>query len=484
MRKILPAAPFILFSLIVVVSFLFYAPGWGFMDDLSCRQLAGFFWSGKASFASLIREDIHVYGRFRPVYYVWIISVYWCKYPLLIYLAVFLIGFYMLSLWGELINRIIFKDPAHDYVKWVLPLGFFLFPAFWNIFMYISVQEKFIFAFGSLSLFSLFKSYEKESLRHLVTALVLAMFAALGKETGIVFFILYAMYALLDLILFKRNNYLSRILIVVSLIIVVAYGVFIKRIIGMYTASYKANMSIGVLLGRFFMLSGVIKLILAISVISFLIFIWDTLRGRKLYDSLFVVFPLFIFVYTFLLLPWRFPAYLLAPMGPFIIICVYFLVARLARQQFWPVQSLGIVIIAGAMLTLALDIIPKISKMADKRKVVQELRYLDQEARGQFFYPKPFEETADSLRGFSLARVIYVDTINASSLGKGNNNYLVINDEAGAVLLNGVDVGQQLYHSGTWGIWLLHKAADVHKEFRLVLPQNILQKIKNMIRRG
>jgi hypothetical protein len=150
---------FISFLLLVVGSFLFYAPGWGFMDDLTFRQLAGNFWSGKTSFISMIFDDIHGLGRFHPVCYLWIILVYWVKYPLLIYLLVFLIGAYVLLLWGQLMSRFLFKTPASSYVQWVFPLGFFLFPAFWNIFMYISVQEKFIFIFGSLSLYSLFKSY-------------------------------------------------------------------------------------------------------------------------------------------------------------------------------------------------------------------------------------------------------------------------------------------------------------------------------------
>jgi hypothetical protein len=475
---------FISFLLLVVGSFLFYAPGWGFMDDLTFRQLAGNFWSGKTSFISMIFDDIHGLGRFHPVCYLWIILVYWVKYPLLIYLLVFLIGAYVLLLWGQLMSRFLFKTPASSYVQWVFPLGFFLFPAFWNIFMYISVQEKFIFIFGSLSLYSLFKSYEEKSIRLLIVALLLAMAAVLGKETGLVFIISYAGYAFLDLVLFKRNKNLSRVLLVTSLIISLVYVVFIKSILGGYTASYKTNMTIGVLLSRFWSLPGVIKLILAVSIISFLIFIWDSLRGRKLGNSLFVVFPLWIFVYVFLLLPWGYPPYLLAPLGPFVMVCVYFLVVRIAGQQFWTLRLPYIVLIAAIMLTLVMDIIPKISMMADKRKVVDAVKYLNQEAKGEFFYPGPYPETADSLRGFSLAQVVYTDTINAPSLAKGEKNYLVVNDEAGPVFLNGVDVSQELYRNGTWEIWLLHKAPDVHKKFKLLLPQNMLQRIKHIIMRS
>jgi hypothetical protein len=165
-------------------------------------------------------------------------------------------------------------------------------------------------------------------------------------------------------------------------------------------------------------------------------------------------------------------------------VCVYFLVVRIAGQQFWTLRLPYIVLIAAIMLTLVMDIIPKISMMADKRKVVDAVKYLNQEAKGEFFYPGPYPETADSLRGFSLAQVVYTDTINAPSLAKGEKNYLVVNDEAGPVFLNGVDVSQELYRNGTWEIWLLHKAPDVHKKFKLLLPQNMLQRIKHIIMRS
>ncbi|MBF0504281.1 MAG: hypothetical protein HQL14_04165 [Candidatus Omnitrophica bacterium] len=480
-QELLAKMVFILFLLLVVGGFLFYAPGWGFMDDLSFHRMAEDLWSGKVTLISQISGEMHGLGRFRPVMFLWIGLVYWVQYPLLIYLLVFLTGAYVLLLWGQLMNHIFFKSHSNSYVKWVFPLGFFLFPAFWNIFMYISVLEKFIFIFGTLSLYSFFKSYEKRSSKHLIIALFLAVVTLLGKETGVVFLISYAGFAFLDLVIFKRNKGLSWTILVTSIMIGSAYAVFIKSILVAYTAPYKANMTASILLGRFCSLSGAIKLILAISGASFLIFIGDTLRGRKLCDSIFVVFPLWILVYVLLLLPWGYPTYLLAPLGPFVMVCVYFLAFRIAGQQLWALRGLGIILITAIMLMPGMDIIPKISKMADKRKVLEAVKYLNQKEEGQFFYPQPYVETANNIRGFSLARVVYVDMINASLLEDGEKNYLVINDEASPVFLNGVDVSQKLYHNGTWEIWLLHKAPDVHKKFGLLLPQNILQKIKHII---
>jgi hypothetical protein len=140
-----------------------------------------------------------------------------------------------------------------------------------------------------------------------------------------------------------------------------------------------------------------------------------------------------------------------------------------------------IAVLFGVMLVLAQVIIPRISKMADKRKVVEAVRTIEQHSPGRFFYPPPFEETAQSLEGFSSAKVIYTGRIDPGLLDAKGENYLVINDEAGPIMLEGVGIGKEVYRNGTWVVWTLTTRPGVRQEFRLSLPKNMLQKIKDLV---
>ncbi|MFA5059055.1 MAG: hypothetical protein WC676_00310 [Candidatus Omnitrophota bacterium] len=476
-------AVYIIFILTVAGAYFILSPGWGFMDDWQSRERATLFWQGKMSFPDLINEDLQVFGRFRPLLYLWIVLAYQIPYPLFLYFLIFATGAWVLLIWGKIIHQLLPEGGmTAEFKKYVYPLSFFAFLPFWNTFMYISLQEKFIFIFGTLSLWFLVKSYRNNSFGYLWGALSLAFLSILGKETGVVFLFSYAGYAALDLLIFKKNIKISKILLLVSVIAGFSYVIFIKTILGGYTAHYKSNLNIGVLLGMLKTIPGMMKVAIGIAGLSILTaayFWWG--KRRQFLDPLFLICPLWMIIYILLLLPWGFPNYLLAPLAPFIMVSIYFLIAAWMPKQKPLIYLAQAAIIVIVFLVLLEIIIPRISKMADKRKVVEAIVALNKENPGKFFYPPHYQETAGALQNFSSVPITYASAINEKNVSFRENSFLVINDEADAVVLENIYRDQLAYQNGTWQIWVLKEKKGQKEEFRLTLPLNTLQKIKSYL---
>lgn len=472
---------FLFFFFVILIAYFVWSPGWGFMDDFQCGETARAFWRGDLSPASMIKGDIHGYGRFRPVYYLWVIGAYWLQYPLALYLLILAAGFAVLLVWGRIINRLFHHEFSSLFNQFIYPLAFFLFLPFWNIFMYISVQEKFVFMFGSLSFYFLVRSYQQGLWRDFVLALGLAVLAMLGKETGVAFLAAYGAFAFLDVCLFKKDTKRSLALLGICLAAGIGYVLFIKSVLGGYTAGYKTNLEAQALLSGLQGSPSTIKAVLAMAVGAIFLMVIDFTRKRMDFHPLFLVCPFWVIFYVALLLPWGFPHYLLAPLAPFVMMCGYYFLYKLFLRRQSSLRWIQAGVIICVLAVLFSEILPRISKMADKRKIIEALAALNTQAPGKFFYPPVYEETAMALERFSSVKIIYTGSITAEDIASRSKNYLVINDEASAVSLQGVTLTDEVYRSGTWLIRVIEKKPNADEKFRLVLPKNMIQQLKGFI---
>lgn len=476
-----PQIFYLTFFGILVIVYLYFRPSWGFMDDHACLESSTAFWRGTLSWSDMVLQDMQGHGRFRPIYYLWIVYAYVIPYPLVLYLLILLSGAVILLYWGSLIDKLFPQGLPSSFNQYLYPLTFFAFLPFWNIFMYISVQEKFVFLFGTLSFYFLFKSYEQDSFKNLILALILALTGMLGKETGVVFFLTYAVYAFLDLAFLKKNMKISFWLLIVTLAAGLSYILFIKHILGHYTAAYKSNLSLAILVTRLGEAPALIKAIFGFSALTTAGAFWTCFLKRNNFHPLFIICPLWVLIYICLLLPWGFQNYLLAPLGTFVMVVIYFWLVAFLPKGKSAIIFLQIVTVLLALLILGEVIIPRISKMADKSKVVVKIKELSRH-ESYFFYPPNYLETFDALQSFSSAKMSYQSHIKDTELNDQARNYLIMNDEAGNVMLENVAASERIYRNGTWEIWTLKKQRGEKRAIRIAFTPNALQKIKDFIK--
>jgi hypothetical protein len=257
------------------------------------------------------------------------------------------------------------------------------------------------------------------------------------------------------------------------------YFFFIKYALGPGTQRYVGNFSLKGLISALLASSLFVKAIIGFSFIVGIIIIYDFLRKQSLCHPLFIVCPLWAGIFLVLLLPWGISTYLLAPLAPFIMACLFFVVLRFLSGFPSVLKIIKILVVFGIVFTLFGSITPRISKMADKRLVVEAVMSLKRDAC--FFYPPPIEETAGSLRMFTGAEVNYVERVTPQEMVSDRKNFLIVNDEAGSILLKNVALGQEVYRNGTWRIWLLQENPEQSSEVKLLLPRTIFRRIKDMV---
>jgi len=487
---------FLTFFLIVLGATFFYAPGWGLMDDYVIESGLEDFWKKGVSFESwskLMKSD-QGHGRFRPLYLLWAVSVYdfFSNNPTLIYVLIIVIGFFFLWVWGKVIENVFWWKERDFFTVFVFPLCFFIFTPFWNNFMYISVQEKFIFWFTAPALWYFVKSYENESITAFFFSLFWAVLAILGKESGIALILVFILYSLMDLCLFGENRKLSKIILVNTFLLLVGYYVycvfFLDLFKGRYASLYVINFNPSGIVFNVLNASLAIRIILGLAILWIVIYgiaYFFKKTGRIKSQS--VLFPLFVIAYLLVLSPFKFVNYLLAPLGPSVMTMFYPLYYFLSQKKLsWRWLSQGAVLGLSFLFLFGI-IIPRISKMADKRKVVEFLsEYKNREPQAVFFYPQPFAETATLLGLFSGVHVNYLEDGILSREKIVNNpvSYLIMNDECMPVVLQGVVVERPIYQSKTWTIMSVNKKTNEEtKRFAADFPRTFLERWKDVIKK-
>ncbi len=204
--------------------------------------------------------------------------------------------------------------------------------------------------------------------------------------------------------------------------------------------------------------------------------------GAKEYS---ILLPLFVIVYLGVLAPWKYVNYLLAPLAPFVIGMLYPAYQFLQERRYLK-QAMPLAVVAVSFLFLFGIIMPRISKMADKRKVVEFLRGFKQEQPDAgYFFSQPFEETATLLSFFSGLTIEYLrdGRLDQGDLAAREQNYLIYNDETLPVSLEDVRAGTPVYRSGTWIIVPVEPEAGLSRPFTAEFPRNFLERLKDRLKK-
>jgi len=479
---------FISWCLVILTAILAIHPGWGFMDDHNNLTSSLNFWQ-HPSFERLQRmivEDTGS-GRFRPIYMLWIITVYkiGANAPYLIYFFTTLTGLLVLPLWGLILDKVFNHGKKSPFLVWIYPLAFSLFTPFWNLFMYISIQEKFIYLFSGPAILFFLRSYEKNCWKDFVISLVFACLATLSKETGIVLVISFSAYAFFDAIIFKRNPPLSLKIWGIATTLFTSYYFFIQQLLKSYTARYANNSNFHATITNLFSSPLHIKLALILSLIVILWQIGHKLTNRKFEENGESILAWLTSFYILILLPWGFQSYILAPLSAFVIGMGFFFF-RLGDKYFLFKIFKRLIIIVLIFITAFFIIIPQIQKMADKHKVAKAVEAISKkDPSAIFFYPPPYAETATALSIFSQSQIIYVNEggLSRKDIATGKTPYLLINDECSPAKLLNLSPGQQIYASETWRIYTLKFSTKERSSFKPVFDRNFLQTLKDYIKK-
>lgn len=483
-----PVVVFVLFWCSLLAATALYAPGWGFMDDYGNIGLAQRFWSGHGwrVLAEHVRLDIHNDGRFRPIYQLWIVLAYGLGKmlsPTVVYILIELVGMAAMLLWGKVIaDSFHVKEEERAFTVYLFPLTFFLFTPFWNNFMYLSVQEKFITFISPAAILCFLLSYRTNRSLYVWLAFGCGALCLLSKETGIALIGAFAGVALVDLISTRANTRMSWRYSVAGAMVVAGYFVLIRRGLHGYTQSYKGRMNLLSVIHGVGQSPPVIKALFALGVAWSIVVLMRAVRGKRGALPELLVFPFFLVAYLLVLSPWKFVNYLLAPLAPMVVILLFPVCLWGLRANGWLRRStLGLVTV-GIVGVLVLVIVPRVSKMADKQETVAAVRDLGGQGSARFFFPPPFSESAHALGGFSGQEVTYLErgVLSKTELGRAGN-YLIVSDQCGSVELEDVMVGEEVYRNGTWRIFRVRAQDGQHRAFAVEFRRSVLYRLKQQI---
>ncbi len=430
------------------------------------------------------------WGIFRPVYNLWIVVVYnlFARMPTTIYMLVALINMCSLLIWGHVLYKFYNVDKEDFYpTVYLFPLSFFLFTPFWNIFMYISLQEKFVVLFCVLSFYFFKKSYEAASNRYILITFLFLLLGLFSKPTALAVAFVYAAFALLDCVLFKIRPAFSLIYFVSSCILIGAYAAFTFKIQmkGMYTASYGHNLKPMILIGKILAANLIIKFLFLLGIGSILFIIIKFIITKDKNSVFGVLLPLGLLAFLTLLMPWGYQSYLLCDLAPFVIGIFFPLYIWLIRKNSfsrWGINGVFFVLLTAVFIGI---IMPRISKMGEIAKTEYFLisrAVMNKHSR--YFFPPPYMESAYALNGFTGEDIVYLkdgNLTNALLTDKGNN-YLLVNDQCGGTRMHGVRLAEEIFSNKTWQIFRLVTDDHYTGEFNPLFKNNFIQKIKTTLR--
>jgi len=493
MLKNFPVIIFILFFSAILGATVYYAPGWGLMDD--CQNL------GRASavlhspspvqeFLKNVWGDAIGWGIFRPVYHLWIITVYnlFARMPTAIYILMALINMCSLLIWGRVFCSFYnVKKENSQLGAYLFPLSFFLFTPFWNIFMYISLQEKFVVLFSALSFYFFKKSYEVASNRLVPFTFLFLILGLFSKPTTLCLALVYIVFALLDCLLFKIRPALSLVYLAISGILAVAYTTFTFKIQihGQYTASYGHNLKPMILIGKILAANLIIKFLFLLGIVSVLFHIIKFILTKDKNDVFGVLLPLGLLGFLTLLMPWGYQSYLLCDLAPFVLGIFFPLyIWLIGRNTFsrCSVNAAFLVLISAVLIGL---ILPRISKMGEITKTEDFLKSRSLQYRhSRYLLLPPYSESAYALNGFTSEDIAYLadGKIDETFLTDKGNNYLLVNDQCSKIRMNGVRLAEEIYSNKTWQIYSLAIDKNYTGEFKPLFKNNLIQEIKTTLR--
>ena len=489
MRKVFPVVAFVVFSLSLIVATFWYAPSWGLMDD---AQNLIFAESLKQQSDPLhyIWKNSMAAGWFRPVYFYWVALMYhlFKDAPTLFYVAVILMNMTALLMWGIVFREFFAVREDDLYLTvFLFPLSFFLFTPFWNIFMYLSPQEKFIVFFTPCALYLFKKSYDRNNGWLLIGAVAIAILGIYSKPTGIFLPCLFVVFSLTDLMFLKVRQRISILSLIINTVLIIAYTIFTFKVQlnWSYTAGYKENLSAGLMLSRIFNGPLFIKFLFLAGLIVFLFLIIKAVCFKDKYKALQSLIPLGLIAYVILLTPWGYQSYLLCALPPFVLgtfFPIYDWVNR-SHDILSRTMNGGLFILLGIVYIWI--IIPRISTIAD---IAKTEKYMEnshpQEKNDRYFMAHGCPEAAFALGKFTGQDTVYLsgNTLAQPMLNTEERNYLLVNYLCRVGSLQDIRLDQEVYSNNTWKIIEVKAEDGCQGSFALEFPKGPIARIKDFLR--
>lgn len=473
-------------------------PPWALMDDATNLGLAADWWESGRPLAGVWDRSLAdlAAGRFRPVYFVWVATVYhfFAGSPLLAYLATALINFGAMLLWGAAFVALLQPTPRWEAgVRFLLPAAFLLFPPHWNNFLWVSLQEKFVILFGGLALLAFARSEVVQAGHRWV--FVGAVGFALGffsKETALA--IPAAVVALLSLRLLggNRASRADRLWLMIGAAMTVAMSAFVVTVLlrGSYTSRYSDGLGPSALVEG---LAGLPRFVVVILLLSIGAMAASVVRGPdgRWRPRRRAVLPLVLLLYTAMLLPWGYPTYLLSGMTPFVIGSLAVLgerISPLLARRISPARTSILPSVAVTLLVAMMLILDSFPKMQWQRDMGEAKAFLSGDAigAGTFLFPPPFSEHAGTLAVFTEREIEYLSNraIRVEDSDSGPT-YLISYLDHTPVMLEGVRLGEPVFANRTWTVRRVMAGSDAdaeqHKEEFLQASSPIGRRLRLLI---
>jgi hypothetical protein len=484
-NKWLPVGIFLAFFAAIAAATFYYAPSWGLMDDYGLLKMAREF--KESGNVHLVTQNFITSGMLRPFYYSWAALFYGIfeHWPTGFYLFVAACNMLAMVFWGIVFFHL-FQVRREDYYWTVFfyPLAFFLFTAFWNIFNYLSLQEKFVVFFAPLAIYFFQKVYRDFRARDIIVLYLFVLLGLMSKATFVFVPFAFFVYAFLDLMIFHYRPQTSWLFVFINGAIFAGYTAFtfLFQLKGNYTAKYKNGLAAGAVIGKIMQLSVVMKFLLAVAVIGLLAVSFYALT-KKREVSLGIIIYLSLMAYVFLLLPWGFQSYLVSAIGPLALGALFPVYAWLNRLGGASKVSVNVAIAVVLVFVFTGNIVPNIARMGDIGRVIAFLRDKPGSAEDMYFMPPPYGESADAAGKFTKKKVFFCGDgkITADRLSVRGNNYVVFSNLFSAVHLSGVAVKDEIFSNATWKVFTLTPRAN-EEDFAVAFPKSLVQQLKVKIR--
>lgn len=490
-RKIFPLTVFILFSLLIVGAFLFYAPSWGLMDDFQMLERVRYVWSEGNILGNLtqIIIDDFGWGMFRPVFWIWSMLIYHVleKTPLLIYLSILVFNFAYILLWGLILHKTWATDEKNVYYNiFVFPLSFFIFTPFWNNFMYISPQTKFIIFFSALATYFFYSGYTKNSKKYIILSVFAIILGVLSHPEGIFLSLAILLFSLLIYFIKKKSILVFSFLLNLLFFIAYLFFTITVQLKGSYTSRYGDGLNLSKFILNFLGAPVLIKSLFLIA-LFYICFLFIIIRKNKnKFSPVFLIFPLSFVCFVVVLNPWGYPSYHLSVLTPFIM-AMYFPVYTFLNAKSIILKILNnVFLLLLIVLVLVFICFPRISKMSDIPKTEHFLINIEKKQSGNvYFMPSPCEEASVALGYFTETKINYLsdNILSGDKLFYPGDKFLIFRDECPNACLKDARAAKEVYNNNTWKVFLIKKEPGVNEKLNLSFHENIVERIKSYLKR-
>lgn len=488
LKKYFPVFIFLLFACILIGTIIFYAPSWSLVDDSTMLENAKFVWLGGNFLGNLwqLILDGTKWGIFRPVFFIWTVLVYhiFRNTPLLLYVGMAIFNLIILLLWGFILHRTWLNEEKNIFRDiFLYPLTFFIFTPFWNTFMYISMQQKFIIFFSALAIYFFYKGYTKEKKIYFVFSVLAILLSSLNHAEGIFLNLAMLLLSLGLILLTKKGSVIFSFVLNFILFFSYLFLTLTVQLKGSYTSNYRNNLhNLGT---SFLAVPALIKIMTFLAIFYFCFLVIAVIKHKNKFSPIFLLFPLGFICFVVVLIPWGFPNYHLSVLSPFIMGILFpfysFLNSRSLILRILTNSFLLVIV----FLVLSFIWIPRISKMSDIRKTEQFIVIFEKKQSSSiYFMPSSCNEACNTLGYITKTKTIYLSDslLSSDRLIATADNFIIFRDECPRAYFEGVEESKEIYKNNTWKIFQVNKKDGIKKDFKAYFPENSIEKIKTFLR--